>query len=490
MEQRSLFDRAATAGYEDIPGILAELDEVLARDPRSAAFWHAKGVLLVQLDRREEALAAFERAVQLAPNHAGLALGRADTLLQAGLPSVDAYAAAMRAGPGNPGAILGLTEALLFEGRTAEAIAGLDALTAKTPDWTPGLEQLSRIRWMEGDRDDFASAFDRAAAANPTNLEIRRAHLIALVHAGQYDKVEAVVADARRHIGNEVLFDAHEAIVASERGDLQRAEQLFAALGETGDTSITIWHMRLMLRLGRPEVVAAMFERYADHPDRDLVIPYVSIALRMTGDPCWAWLEGDERLVGVYDLADQLPPLDELAAHLRTLHRVRGQQLEQSVRGGTQTHGDLLLQIHPLIRRTAEVIKQAVADYVAQLPPVDPMHPLLSAPRGRPVRFVGSWSVRLTSGGHHANHIHPMGWLSSAMYISLPASANYGGKQGWLTLGQPQAELGLDLPPVRLVEPRPGRLVLFPSTMWHGTVPFGGEGQERLTIAFDVAHPQ
>ena len=43
---------------------------------------------------------------------------------------------------------------------------------------------------------------------------------------------------------------------------------------------------------------------------------------------------------------------------------------------------------------------------------------------------------------------------------------------GWLALGEPQAELGLDLPPIRLIEPKPGRLVLFPSTMWHGTRPF------------------
>jgi hypothetical protein len=57
---------------------------------------------------------------------------------------------------------------------------------------------------------------------------------------------------------------------------------------------------------------------------------------------------------------------------------------------------------------------------------------------------------------------------------------------GWLSLGE-ATELGLDLPPVRLIEPKPGRLVLFPSTMWHGTRPFT-EG-ERLTVAFDVARP-
>jgi hypothetical protein len=71
------------------------------------------------------------------------------------------------------------------------------------------------------------------------------------------------------------------------------------------------------------------------------------------------------------------------------------------------------------------------------------------------------------------------------LYVALPAMDR--GHEGWLKLGEPQAEMGLDLPPFRQIEPKPGRLVLFPSTMWHGTVPF--EAGERLTVAFDVAKP-
>ena len=54
-------------------------------------------------------------------------------------------------------------------------------------------------------------------------------------------------------------------------------------------------------------------------------------------------------------------------------------------------------------------------------------------------------------------------------------------------LGEPQAELRLPLEPFRTIEPKPGRLALFPSTMWHGTYPF--DAGERLTVAFDVATP-
>lgn len=48
----------------------------------------------------------------------------------------------------------------------------------------------------------------------------------------------------------------------------------------------------------------------------------------------------------------------------------------------------------------------------------------------------------------------------------------------------PPAGFGLALPPMRSIAPRPGTLVLLPSTTWHRTEPFT-QGQ-RLTIAFDV----
>ncbi|MFZ4748450.1 MAG: putative 2OG-Fe(II) oxygenase, partial [Sphingomonas sp.] len=49
----------------------------------------------------------------------------------------------------------------------------------------------------------------------------------------------------------------------------------------------------------------------------------------------------------------------------------------------------------------------------------------------------------------------------------------------------PEALLGLDLPPRRVVAPLPGKLVLFPSYFWHGTLPFTSAAP-RLTVAFDA----
>ena len=94
--------------------------------------------------------------------------------------------------------------------------------------------------------------------------------------------------------------------------------------------------------------------------------PYASIAWRLTGDPRWEWLEGDERFVGVYDIADRLPPLDTLAATLRSLHKARGQPLDQSVRGGTQTDGNLFFHIDPVIVALREGLRDVVAEHARE----------------------------------------------------------------------------------------------------------------------------
>jgi uncharacterized protein (TIGR02466 family) len=106
-------------------------------------------------------------------------------------------------------------------------------------------------------------------------------------------------------------------------------------------------------------------------------------------------------------------------------------------------------------------------------------------PHGENYRISGSWSVRLTPGGHHVDHLHHSGWISSAFYVSLPASVRAEGDEGSLRFGHPGTDTKPALEAEFRVKPQPGLLVLFPSYMWHGTESFGGD-EPRLTIAFDV----
>jgi hypothetical protein len=98
--------------------------------------------------------------------------------------------------------------------------------------------------------------------------------------------------------------------------------------------------------------------------------------------------------------------------------------------------------------------------------------------------FGDSWSSRLRDCGFHVNHIHPGGWISSCYYVGLPeAVKDETEKQGWIKFGEPSFNVGLGMR--RAIQPQAGRLVLFPSYMWHGTIPFR-EDAARTTIAFDA----
>lgn len=479
-----LFARARAAwDAGTAESILPEIERAL---PGSTDFrlWHIHGLIRRSLDDREGALVSLRRAVELKPDAVLPAHALAKTLYEAGLPSIDAFGHALRIAPGDPNIVSNLAMAFVGAGEVSTAIAGLEQIVARSPTWVEGQLMLSQFRWMEGDREDFTRNFDVARGQYPQALDLWREQIISLIHAERWDKALQVIAEGRAMLGEQPLFAFNEAVIHSEMGEVEVADRMFDALPDDGDSSVAHRRVRHNLRAGRFERAGEILEPWLETEEAFGFWPYASIVWRKLDPDRWAWLEGDPSFVGVYDLADKLPPLDQLADTLRGLHKLSGQPLEQSLRGGSQTDGDIFMRIDPVLVKLREVIRQAVADHVANLPPFDPKHPLLS-PRRDKISFAGSWSVRLKSAGFHSNHIHPLGWFSSALYIALPPDMGRD-EAGYLTLGDPTSSVfKIEMGPFRTIEPKPGRLALFPSYMWHGTKPFG-EG-ERLTVAFDVA---
>jgi hypothetical protein len=198
---------------------------------------------------------------------------------------------------------------------------------------------------------------------------------------------------------------------------------------------------------------------------------------------------GYESLIGIFDLA---PPEGfssmedfnaELFAYLLCLHPKTREPLDQSLRGGTQTPDHLFGAGHVLVDKLEARIRSAIAQYVRALKE-SADHPFLSRRSGE-FRYAGSWSSRLGDCGFHKNHMHPEGWISSCYYVRVPDSTNeIETKQGWIKFGEPNFDAGLTNPVRRVVQPIAGRLALFPSYMWHGTIPF--RGAARMTLAFDA----
>lgn len=487
-DDEQLFSEATAAWESANPEtILPKLQRAL-RTTRDHRLWHIHGLILRQLGRREEALPSLRRAVELNPQAAKPAFALAKTLYEAGLPSLEEHGRALILSPGDREIVSSMTFAFVGEGRVEDAIHGLARILSRSPHWLEGHMTLARLRWIQGERAGFTRNFDEALATHPQAYDLRREQLIALIHAEQWDEALKKIEEGRAAMGDLPLFAINEAIVLAETGDIERAEPLLELLKDSQDGPIQVRRVRHFLRSGRPELAGEVIDSWLDRPEGYMFWPYASITWRMIDKPRWEWIEGDESFVGVYDIADRLPPLDELAETLRRLHTLAGHPLDQSLRGGTQTDGDIFKHVDPVLVHLREAIRATVAEHVAKFPPPDERHPLL-APARDTIQFDGAWSVRLRQGGFHVNHVHPAGWISSALYVVLPPDMGGDNQAGYLTLGEPrETNFEIDLAPLQTVEPKPGRLVLFPSYMWHGTRPFG-EG-ERLTVAFDVVRPQ
>jgi tetratricopeptide (TPR) repeat protein len=413
------------------------------------------------------------------PNDPRVAFLHAQIALETGRAAADLFAAARSLDPGNPTLIRNHAAALAEEGDRAGAVALLETNLAQHPAWLDGHRMLANLRITGGEGGRTGESYAAASAQDPANLSIRLAWFQTLAMQRDWDAARAVV-DPK--YGDAIGLRSARVYIESESGADDPA--LFDAVADIADIGLDIARVRHALRLKDVPRAAAVAEAHIGKASAPAFWPYLSIIWRLTNDPRAAWIDGNPPPVKAYDLDLAPGELAALADTLRTLHRAKAPYPEQSVRGGTQTSGQLFFYHDPAIQAVRAKVTTAVADYIASLPSTDAAHPLLAPRRDQPVRFEGSWSVRLAAQGFHSVHTHTRGWISSALYVALP-NAMGTAPAGWIEFGKTPPELNLNLAAYTQVEPKPGRLVLFPSTLWHGTVPF--DDGERLTIAFDIA---
>lgn len=420
------------------------------------------------------ACTAVDEAVAQAPDHPALAFMQAQFRWEGWFEAVPLFERAALLNPGNTQVVRNFALALASEGQGERARRLLKGILARSPGWVEGHDTLATLRTTAGE-DDPLRSFAEAVKREPSNTALLQAWFHKLAAAKNWNGAREVLA-----LGNMPLLRLW---IDCESGEAESDAAIFSAYAGSSDPGLALLQVRHALRHGDPVRALTLAEAQLGTPHAGQFWPYCSLCWRLLGDDRVDWLEGVPVYASIVDLDVPEQMLANLAVFLRGLHRMAAPYPEQSVRGGTQTERSLLLHHDSLIQQLRQRIVAAVSDWRDALPQKDRDHPLLSR-KPTDIRFSGSWSVRLASGGHHSAHTHPHGWTSSAFYIVVPPES---GREhaGELVLGMPPPELGLGLEPTQYITPKPGRLALFPSTTWHGTVPF--EGVERLSVAFDVA---
>ena len=442
----SIADRAA------IEGALRVCDAALAANPDDFIARHNRAVELRRLDRPDEAFDEVERA--------------------------------LRGGMAAPETALIRAHLLADLGRYAAAIDAYRALLDGYPDLIDAHETLSKLLPQVGRGDEALDSYRRALVRLPQSGLLWLSALGAAKNLRDAAQLLDWARQVEQRFGPDTLVAGLRAQALSWQGNDAAALDLLhrAVAVDPAHQPLHTTIAHVALKSGDPATARAAAMQAAQlAPEDQTAWALLSVALRLLGDPREHWLTDYDSHIGIVDL-DGLD-LPRIADALTCLHTTTAHPAEQSLRGGTQTRGDLFDKTTPEICDLRCEIDRAVTSFVGALPE-NPQHPFLRR-NTRAVHYAGSWSVRLQSNGFHINHIHPAGWLSSACYIDLPPGVGQGDDTGALAFGMPDAELGLDLLPRRIVRPKVGQLVLFPSYFWHGTIPFEST-MPRLTVAFDA----
>jgi tetratricopeptide (TPR) repeat protein len=345
----------------------------------------------------------------------------------------------------------------------------------------------NELLYRLGDMNEFLASYDEA----PRTQELMLARASFLLNVGRYEEAEYCYRDTRARYSDskEASLGIGRALVKGGRHAAAVTVLEDAAQRYLDGAEVFCNLAGALAQAGDPQKAGAMATRALNiEPDNQFALAMLGTCWRLMGDLRDEGLNGYDEFIQIFDLeppdgfSDMASFNIELGGYLEKMHPPVREYLRQSLRGGTQTRGSLFGAGHILIDKLRARVDDAVGRYIAGLKH-DEHHPFLSR-KTDGFRFSGSWSSRLHDCGFHINHLHPGGWISSCYYVDLPTVVkDEAGRQGWIKFGEPSFDVGL--PVRRAVQPVVGRLVLFPSFTWHGTVPFH-DSHDRTTIAFDV----
>ena len=95
------------------------------------------------------------------------------------------------------------------------------------------------------------------------------------------------------------------------------------------------------------------------------------------------------------------------------------------------------------------------------------------------------WSNILKSEGYNTSHFHPAGWLSGGFYLKMPSKIKKNEAGIEFSLHGDNYPIKNKNIPTKIIVPKVCDLVLFPSSLFHKTIPFKSK-DERMIIAFDI----
>jgi uncharacterized protein (TIGR02466 family) len=340
-----------------------------------------------------------------------------------------------------------------------------------------------------GDLDAAAGHYRQATQLDPGNV-------MAYKHLGKVlqkqDKFQDAIQAYQRAIDlNPTDAEAHlnlgNALIWDQQWDAAEATLLRCL--DLNSQSLDAWLNLADLHLVKGEAKAAL-----EASSRGLEIDPLNthgLSLKTMavsehpGDPSLNVLLDYDQILNIIHCDQVLPRVDlegmnaDLIQILKSHPTLAWEKSGNATRQGYHT-GNLVREEVAALTQLKTLIQKQVSQFLQQLA-CDSQHPY-AAYADQQLQISDLWGVVMQKGGHQIPHIHPSGVVSGVYYLKVVDQY----PQGCIEFGCYPERFDLKHDHARhCVQPQVGMLILFPSYLYHRTIPFAAD-QERICIAFDL----
>lgn len=449
----------------------------------------------------DAAIASYRQAIEIKPDYEEAYYNMGRAFMDKGnlKAAIDCYQFVAKKRPYNADAFNALGSVLQLNGDLEVAIDTYKQAIKISPSFVEAHNNLALAQQAKGDAEASISSCQRALQINPDYANAYNT----LGHA-QYDKgnLEAAISSYRSAL--KLQPDSASAYnnlgnALRENGQYEEAIECFEALNQPrfkeeaeGDpTKHLFWFnaksqvLECLYLHGDYSELEKRLSAIAKSGDINRRVAAVSafVTNQLKIENPHPFCKNPLDFIHIGNLAEYTSDVDGLIEDLL----LEGNQLNQvwEPQHGVTRHGyqtpNTIFQAGENCKTLETIIRKEIAAYFSRFSSDD-----CAFIKFWPSEYdLKGWLARLLKHGHQRSHIHPAGWLSGVAYLKTVSAS--GSDEGAIELSLH----GFDLPvlddnyPRKVHRPEKGEIVLFPSSVFHRTIPFE-EDTERSVIAFDA----
>ncbi len=445
----------------DLSAAIESYKQALKLKPDYTAVLYAMGLALRNKGDLKASVACYKKATEIKPdnadawNYLGASLQHNGELDAA----IESYKQALRINSGRIEVYNNLGSALQAIGDLDAAIHNYSRAIELKPDYPNAHNNLGHALHEKGDLEAAISHFKTALKTLPGHPE------------------------TLNNLGNTLR----------EAGDYQAALQCFDSVttSETDPSKPQFWFnttaqsLECLYILGRYSELENRIKLFSESNDVSLRVAAVSafVSSQLKIEDRYPFCRNPLDFFKIGNLSSYVSDVDDFAENL-LLEASKENQVWEPTHGVTKFGFQTSPTIFHAGKKSAaleKILRKEIDSYYAKFKSEDCVL-INSWPKSYVLR---GWFSRLLKGGFQSPHNHPSGWLSGVIYLKTvdPVDSDEGAIE--LSLH------GHNLPILdhsyarKLHHPKKGDIILFPSSLFHRTIPFD-QDTERCVIAFDL----